>query len=175
MAQKGNDLSAESAFLPTGGISLQLWAEMAMDAKVKRRIVKFKRPQINIVTFHHRGTSGLSFVLPSSLSDPPVCPRGLPRPQASLRSGLSLVWLRRRHLSWGTLRPLKPAMSDTQFTPRPQLCPDTGPWTCLAPRDLTVLMSWGLHMGSLCGVVLELAHGKPLQGWPGPSPYWKGT
>ena len=42
MAQKGNHLSAESAFLPAGGICLQLWAEMVMYAKVKMREVKFK-------------------------------------------------------------------------------------------------------------------------------------
>lgn len=42
MAQKGNHLSAESAFLPTGGICLWLWAEMVMYAKVKVREVKFK-------------------------------------------------------------------------------------------------------------------------------------
>lgn len=42
MAQKGNQLSADSALLPTAGISLQLWAEMVMDAKLKKGEVKFK-------------------------------------------------------------------------------------------------------------------------------------
>lgn len=42
MAQKGNPLSADSAPLPTAGISLQLWAETVMDAKLKKGELKFK-------------------------------------------------------------------------------------------------------------------------------------
>lgn len=42
MPQKGNPLSADSALLPTAGISLQLRADTVMDAKLKKGELKFK-------------------------------------------------------------------------------------------------------------------------------------